>query len=391
MRQSRVVPFISALMCLSWGAPAQTAFTYQGELTVDGSPAQGLHDLRFRLYDSVGTQVGPTLCADNVAVAGGRFTVALDFGAVFGSAASFLEIEARADAGLNCSNLAGFTILGPRQPVTPAPKATHALNANSLGGQAPAFYLNADNMNAGLLSIARGGTGAGTAAAARANLTVPGLAVANTFSAGQSILLGMNTVGLIVRPIVAATSDLQQWRNAFDTTITRITSSGALQSAAAVQAPAFNYPAPVTRTLSVPAGAFIPGSSFFDYENNGSRFRGMTAGQNAAFTAPINLPQDATITAVHLHAQDNAATSDATLILYRQSLTVPSGFTNMAQVASSGAATGIRIFSDTTINVPVVDNTQYQYHLYLSFFTPTTPSSLDVWGVRVEYTVNGAE
>ncbi len=55
-------------------APAQTAFTYQGELTVDGAPAQGLHDLRFRLYDFVGTQVGSTLCAGNVPAAGGGQT-----------------------------------------------------------------------------------------------------------------------------------------------------------------------------------------------------------------------------------------------------------------------------------------------------------------------------
>ncbi len=63
---------------LSGAVPAQplgTAFTYQGELRNGGTPATGLYDLRFRLYDALtgGTQVGSTLCADNVNVADGRF------------------------------------------------------------------------------------------------------------------------------------------------------------------------------------------------------------------------------------------------------------------------------------------------------------------------------
>jgi hypothetical protein len=153
--------------------PLTTAFSYQGELQTAGAPASGVHDLRFRLYDAATGDglVGTELCSDNVTVTDGRFTVALDFGAVFTGQQRFLEIEVRADTGLDCSNPTGFTILNPRQPLTAAPNAAFALNAadavtattatnaTQLNGQAASFYQNAANLSSGTLPGARlGGT-----------------------------------------------------------------------------------------------------------------------------------------------------------------------------------------------------------------------------------------
>jgi hypothetical protein len=139
-------------------APLGTEFTYQGQLKDGGTPADGMHDFRFRLFDALedGLQVGATLCADNVTVADGLFTIAVDFGAdVFNGDERFLEIEVRADTGLGCGNPAGFVILGPRQGLTAAPNALFALNADTLDGQRGAFYQNASNLNAGTLAAAR--------------------------------------------------------------------------------------------------------------------------------------------------------------------------------------------------------------------------------------------
>src|SRR5262245_13740889 len=113
--------------------PLGSAFTYQGELSNGGSPASGWHDLRFRLYDGAagGSQVGATLCADDVAVADGRFTVSLDFGAQFAGQERFLEIDVRADTGLGCGDTTGYTTLSPRQPLTGAHNALLAKNATS--------------------------------------------------------------------------------------------------------------------------------------------------------------------------------------------------------------------------------------------------------------------
>jgi len=158
--------------------PLTTTFTYQGELQTSGSPAAGLHDLRFRLFDAAagGAQIGATLCSDNVAVADGRFTVSLDFGAQFAGQQRFLDIDVRADTGLNCTSAAGFVLLSPRQALTAAPNAAFALtaasattamsattaatattatNATQLNGQAAAFYQNATNLSAGTLSDLR--------------------------------------------------------------------------------------------------------------------------------------------------------------------------------------------------------------------------------------------
>jgi len=116
--------------------PLGTEFTYQGALKDAGSPANGLHDLRFRLFDALvgGGQVGAQLCANNVTVTDGLFTLALDFGAQFAGQERFLEIDVRADTDLDCANPAGFVTLAPRQALTAAPNSVFSLNADKLDG-----------------------------------------------------------------------------------------------------------------------------------------------------------------------------------------------------------------------------------------------------------------
>lgn len=136
--------------------PLGTNFTYQGRLTTGGVPTSGVFDLRFRLMDAPmgGATVGTVQCHNNVSVTNGLFTLDLDFGAQFAGERRFLEIEVRADAGLACNNAAGFTVLGPRQEVSPAPNAFFANNAALLGGQSEAFYRNASNLSSGQVSTA---------------------------------------------------------------------------------------------------------------------------------------------------------------------------------------------------------------------------------------------
>ena len=60
-------------------------FTYQGSLWDVGSPANGLYDFEFRLYEDAGctSQVGATLPVNALLLSDGLFTVPLDFGAVY--------------------------------------------------------------------------------------------------------------------------------------------------------------------------------------------------------------------------------------------------------------------------------------------------------------------
>lgn len=109
------------------------AITYQGELKNGSSPATGSFDLQFRLFSAEigGVQVGSTVCLNDVAVQDGKFTVPLDFGAVFNDQKRFVEVRVRPDTGLDCTSSAGLVTLTPRQLVSAAPVALYALNAGS--------------------------------------------------------------------------------------------------------------------------------------------------------------------------------------------------------------------------------------------------------------------
>lgn len=102
-------------------APVGSGYTYQGYLEDAGSPANGFYDFEFRLFDdpAIGSQVGSTVVLDDVSVSNGLFTVELDFGStVFGGGARWLEIAVRPGASGGA-----YTLLSPRQEMTPAPYA----------------------------------------------------------------------------------------------------------------------------------------------------------------------------------------------------------------------------------------------------------------------------
>lgn len=71
-----------------------TAFTYQGHLTENGTPANGANDFTFTLSDhaSGGATVGMSNVVNDLAVTNGLFTITLDFGAAFDGNARWLEI-----------------------------------------------------------------------------------------------------------------------------------------------------------------------------------------------------------------------------------------------------------------------------------------------------------
>jgi len=125
-----VLPLLVALLCagparadepeLTDQALAGTAFTYQGHLVQGGGPANGPHDLDFRLYNSAtGTgQVGPVITKNDVPIQEGAFTVSLDFGNVFNGQALWLQVGVRPGASTGA-----YTFLAPRTYLTGAPYA----------------------------------------------------------------------------------------------------------------------------------------------------------------------------------------------------------------------------------------------------------------------------
>ena len=150
---SKNVLFIILTIVLSAGAilAQSTSFTYQGQLSDGGTPANGSYDLQFALFDTANSsvQIGQTQTVANVSVTAGIFTVTLDFGAnAFTGAGRALEIRTRP------SGSGPFTVLTPRQLITSTPYAVRSLNtatadvatnAQQLGGAAASQYVKTDD------------------------------------------------------------------------------------------------------------------------------------------------------------------------------------------------------------------------------------------------------
>jgi len=125
---TRLIILISIIAAVVGRSQAQTdtAFTYQGSLNDNGSPADGVYDLQFSLWDdeSIGTQIGLTQSVLAATVSDGLFTLDLDFGA---------------DALAGNERWLQVTVEGvplvPRQRLTATPFAvqTRGLHVNDLG------------------------------------------------------------------------------------------------------------------------------------------------------------------------------------------------------------------------------------------------------------------
>lgn len=125
-----------------------TAFTYQGRLTDGGQAASGIYDFRFTIFDfpTGGKAIGGPITNSGVGVTNGLFTTALDFGPeVFTGGECWLEIAVRTN-----ESTTDFTLLSPRQLLTPTP---YAITASNLTGT-----LFASQLTGTLPSACLGGT-----------------------------------------------------------------------------------------------------------------------------------------------------------------------------------------------------------------------------------------
>ena len=193
-----------------------SAFTYQGRLDSAGQPASGNFDLRLTLYSAQaggGPLPGTARTNANVAVSNGLFTTTMDFGApIFDGGPRWLEI------GVRSNGVGGaFTILAPRQPISPTP---YAINAASFSGlvadsqlspnvvrsdlqqvfSQTVFMTNRQNMIAGsgggLTNLDAGGISQGTLPNARLSSDVARRAGGNAFSGDQSFTNGQVGIGM---------------------------------------------------------------------------------------------------------------------------------------------------------------------------------------------------
>jgi hypothetical protein len=143
---------LSALSGQLWNAAGQTsAFTYQGRLNDGAGPACGSYDLTFALSTAPSGDAQPIAIVTNTAtmVSNGVFTALLDFGpGVFNGSDYWIEIAVRTNG------ITGpFTVLSPRQPITPAPYALLAANALTANTAASAASVLATNITGTLADM----------------------------------------------------------------------------------------------------------------------------------------------------------------------------------------------------------------------------------------------
>jgi hypothetical protein len=124
-----------------------TAFSYQGQLDLNGSQANGLYDLRFTVCDALtnGNIIAGPLTNSATGVTNGLFAVTLDFGAgVFNGTERWLQLDVRTNGA------ASFTTLLPLQQVLPVPYAIFANTASNVSGTVPAAQIAGTILNASL-------------------------------------------------------------------------------------------------------------------------------------------------------------------------------------------------------------------------------------------------
>lgn len=99
------------------------SFTYQGQLTELGQPANGVYDFEFRLYDAAqdGTPLGLNDRPD-LPVSDGIFSTTLSFFSQVTGQQRWLEIRVRPG-----DSEGEYTMLAPRQMITSTPYAVYAL------------------------------------------------------------------------------------------------------------------------------------------------------------------------------------------------------------------------------------------------------------------------
>lgn len=166
-RTFRALLLVALLAASNIASGQGTAFTYQGRLTDNNGPANGIYDFTFTLYGSQsgGSAVSGSATNAAVFVTNGVFTARLDFGA-----AAFTGPDRWLEIGVRTNGAGAFTALSPRQAILPTPYAMHASNADLLDGMnftafaQAAHSHSAGDIVSGVLAPARGGTGIDTSA-----------------------------------------------------------------------------------------------------------------------------------------------------------------------------------------------------------------------------------
>jgi hypothetical protein len=394
---------------------SQTAFTYQGKLSRTGGALPAAIDLTASFFGAAsgGSTIAPSAGGSNVPVAGdGSFTVLLDPGVDLPTGAVWLELSVRPAGG------GAFTLLTPRQLLTPAPKARTAdtaVFATSAGGldaqqritlrgqagasaESPGLWLASpprsptlrafvgmrNDDTVGLFGGAAGwGLVLNTASAfvgvgtddPRFNLHAVGssdtqVGITSTSLGGRtwSLQSSAGTYGpgspfngsfqLIDRTLGVA-------RVLIDTNgnmgVNNTTPQSRLHVGGAVRADSFVFSTPVTSTVTIGETAWRSrtGASVSMGLGNGGAV--VATGDQFGLMAEVQVPQGATITNVTVYVTDNETAVNLSAVLFSTNPSIGGLQQLSISALSSGASGGIQALAiPPTVPVTVGANTVYR-------------------------------
>jgi hypothetical protein len=118
-----IILFVASV---SADAQVNTAFNFQGRLNDGSTPANGVYDLRFTLFDAIagGSQVGQPFFRFNTNLRDGVLSTVLDFGPIAFDQGQdrYIEIALKPSGSPN-----PFVILGPRQQILRVPYSINSI------------------------------------------------------------------------------------------------------------------------------------------------------------------------------------------------------------------------------------------------------------------------
>lgn len=403
MNRHATAGVLAALLTLT-AAHAQS-FTYQGVLTdSSGNPVNAPQDFQFTIFTAAsgGAAIGAVTTTSDVFPENGRFTATVSPGAgVFTGADRWLQVSVRPTGSPT------YTILLPRQKLTPTPYALRSLsdrwkdagasattNDPALGN---AVFLNrvtpisgADFFTVstptgpgnygGMYVETQSGTGLpfygyATNNVARAWTYVNGSDGTWRLNVGGDRMFVSNTgkVGIATNPSGPETLQV----------------NGAVAAAGVVTALNHTYTTPRTRYLSIGAEAFHPQSSATLGNFGGeplSNFAYLDTSVGSGFLfAPVHLPHAAVISAVTFYLVDGSTSVGVRGALLRRSVQFRTSEI-ISEASTSGSTGDAAAYAGYAPQFPIVDNTAYTYFAS-AWCSDWQGSSTAIASVVITYTV----
>jgi hypothetical protein len=378
-------------------AQQQNAISYQGQLSNNGVPANGVYDIRFGVYglDTGGIALASG-CVDNVNVVDGLFTVQVDLGVLIQTAPRWMQIEVRPDGGASCGSGTGFTPLLPRQRVAATPWATHAgrafgLSNPSSGGPVLNVDAGGQVVIGGVSPLAMLDVRAGTGSYVRVDTPNGDL----RFNGGTDGVFGFYNE--------AAASGRTEFLSAAGVTMAIANGTGNVGIGTAPTANKLQVNGQIglprtLRTKAIHGSAFTPqylnNPSFgtqggltiidsFGTSNSGTYGSPGSSGPGVFF-APLDLPDGCVLEECIIDCRDQNSSHDARLSIGRINLNT--GLCEeIATTFTSGSSSAIQHASIWPINVGVNNNT----HVHFLRLTMTTTGGTEwLLAARVKYSID---